>query len=129
MCPNVESTRSKLPSSNGPLGVSLPPLDLKSFRVGFGPARVEQLDRKVEPSHASSDAGCGQSGIGSAACDVEHAHPRRDAGARHHELAHFRDVRRARALIAALPHGALSGLELVELKQRHRATCSSDWRS
>ena len=65
------------------LGVSLPPLDLESFRLGFGLARVEESGRKVKPSNTRAGASCGAGGVASAAGDVEHAHSRRDAGAAH----------------------------------------------
>ena len=86
---------------------------------GLRAAGCEQCRREIEPGDGGPRARGGPGGVARAARHVEHAHAGLDLGARHHQLADFRNVRGQRAVLAGRPHVALARLELVELQCRH----------
>jgi hypothetical protein len=96
------------------LGVALDPRDLETLGGGLRPPGREQLRDEVEPRDLRSSPRRGQRRVAGAAGDVEHLHPRLDAGPLRQELADVRDLLGKRRIVAGRPHRTLPLLELVE---------------
>jgi hypothetical protein len=84
MCPNVESTRSKFPSSKGKIfRVAFSPLDIEPFGLCPCLSFLEELGHKVDRGNSGAGARRRQGGVGPLTVPAQVCRPAPGTGSRH----------------------------------------------